>query len=203
MKANTKEHWENIFTTKKYNEVSWSQEIPTTSLELIKKSTLDKKTKIIDIGGGDSKLVDYLLKDGFTNLTVLDISQTAINRAKERLGQESSKVKWIVSDILDFKPIEKYGIWHDRASFHFLTQKEEIEKYLGTVKSVVTRAAIIGTFSTEGPKKCSSLEIKQYDEITMKEIFLQAGFKNTECKREDHITPGGITQNFVFCNFSK
>ena len=90
MKANSKEHWENIFTTKKYNEVSWSQEIPTTSLELIKKSTLDKKTKIIDIGGGDSKLVDYLLKDGFTNLTVLDISQTAINRAKERLGQESS-----------------------------------------------------------------------------------------------------------------
>jgi len=129
MKANTKEHWDNIFTTKKYNEVSWSQEIPKTSLELIKKSTVDKKTKIIDIGGGDSKLVDYLLKDGFTNLTVLDISQTAINRAKERLGQESSKVKWFVSDILDFKPIKKYDIWHDRASFHFLTQKEEIEMY--------------------------------------------------------------------------
>lgn len=203
MKENLKEHWETIYKTKHPNEVSWTEEVPTVSLEFIHKFNLLKTAKIIDIGGGDSKLVDFLLVEGYTNLSVLDISEAAILRAKERLGKDAIKVKWIVSDILDFTPTEKYDLWHDRAAFHFQTDIDKIEKYLNTVKKAVDGMVIIGTFSVDGPKKCSGLEIRQYDEDGMKEKFEKADFENLECKREDHITPVGAVQNFVFCSFLK
>ena len=203
MKDNLKEHWETIYKTKQSNEVSWTQEVPTVSLEFIHKFNLPKTARIIDIGGGDSKLVDFLLDEGYNNVSVLDISDAAINRAKERLGKNADKVKWIVCDILDFMPNEKYDLWHDRAAFHFQTDKDKIEKYLNIVKNAVDGMAIIGTFSVDGPKKCSGLEIKQYDEDGMKERFEKSDFKNVECKREDHITPAGAIQNFVFCSFLK
>lgn len=202
MKVNTKAHWEKIFTTKKPNEVSWTQEVPSLSLELIHNLKVDKTANIIDIGGGDSKLIDFLLREGYSNVSVLDISEAAIHRAKERLGKDADKVKWIVSDILDFKPSEKYDVWHDRASFHFQTEPDEIEKYLSLVKNAVNGNVIIGTFSFDGPKKCSGLDIRQYDETGMKEMFERFDFKNIECKREDHITPSGTVQNFVFCSFA-
>jgi len=202
MKVNTKAHWEKIFTTKKPNEVSWTQEVPSLSLELIHKLKVDKTANIIDIGGGDSKLIDFLLREGHSNVSVLDISEAAIRRAKERLGKNADKVKWIVSDILDFKPSEKYDVWHDRASFHFQTEPDEIEKYLSVVKNVVNGNVIIGTFSFDGPQKCSGLDIRQYDETGIKEMFERFDFKKIECKREDHIAPSGIVQNFVFCSFT-
>lgn len=203
MIGNTKEHWEKIFSTKKSNEVSWTQEVPSISLEFIQKFKINKVANIIDIGGGDSKLVDFLLAEGYSNISVLDISEAAILRAKERLGKDASKVKWIVSDILDFNPNEKYDVWHDRAAFHFQTEIDKIEKYLNIVKNAVDGMVIIGTFSVDGPIKCSGLDIKQYDEAEMKEKFQQSGFKNLECKREDHISPAGAVQNFVFCSFIK
>ncbi|CAM3318485.1 class I SAM-dependent methyltransferase [Aquirufa ecclesiirivi] len=203
MIGNTKEHWEKIFSTKKSNEVSWTQEVPSISLEFIQKFKINKTPNIIDIGGGDSKLVDFLLAEGYSNISVLDISEAAILRAKERLGKDASKVKWIVSDILDFNPNEKYDVWHDRAAFHFQTEIDKIEKYLNIVKNAVDGMVIIGTFSVDGPIKCSGLDIKQYDEAEMKEKFQQSGFKNLECKREDHISPAGAVQNFVFCSFIK
>ncbi len=203
MIGNTKEHWEKIFSTKKSNEVSWTQEVPSISLEFIQKFKINKTANIIDIGGGDSKLVDFLLAEGYSNISVLDISEAAILRAKERLGKDASKVKWIVSDILDFNPNEKYDVWHDRAAFHFQTEIDKIEKYLNIVKNAVDGMVIIGTFSVDGPIKCSGLDIKQYDEAEMKEKFQQSGFKNLECKREDHISPAGAVQNFVFCSFIK
>jgi len=203
MKENLKEHWETIYKTKLPNEVSWTQEVPTASLEFIHKFNIPKTASIIDIGGGDSKLVDCLLAEGFSSISVLDISEAAIFRAKDRLGKDASKVKWIVSDILDFRPVEKYDLWHDRAAFHFQTDPDSIEKYLDIVKRSVEGMVIIGTFSVDGPKKCSGLEIKQYDEEGMKEKFEQADFDNVECKREDHITPSGTIQNFVFCSFIK
>ncbi|MHA8068884.1 class I SAM-dependent methyltransferase [Aquirufa ecclesiirivi] len=203
MLGNTKEHWEKIFSTKKSNEVSWTQEVPSISLEFIQKFKINKTPNIIDIGGGDSKLVDFLLAEGYSNISVLDISEAAILRAKERLGKDASKVKWIVSDILDFNPNEKYDVWHDRAAFHFQTEIDKIEKYLNIVKNAVDGMVIIGTFSVDGPIKCSGLDIKQYDEAEMKEKFQQSGFKNLECKREDHISPAGAVQNFVFCSFIK
>ena len=203
MSYNLKQHWETIYKTKQPNEVSWTQEVPAISLELIHKFNIPKTARIIDIGGGDSKLVDFLLAEGYTNISVLDISAAAIQRAKERLGNEAIKVNWIVCDILDFIATEKYDLWHDRAAFHFQTETEQIEKYINIVKSAVDGVAIIGTFSVDGPKKCSGLEIKQYDEEGLIERFKKSDFKIVECKREDHITPSGAIQNFVFCSFMK
>jgi trans-aconitate methyltransferase len=203
MEINTKNHWDTIYNTKQSNEVSWTQDVPTVSLEFIRKLKILKDASIIDIGGGDSKLVDFLLKEGYSNISVLDISDAAILRAKNRLGNDSHKVKWIVTDILDFAPTEKYDVWHDRAAFHFQTDADKIEKYLNIVKHAVNGLVIVGTFSVDGPKKCSGLEIKQYDENGMKEKFEKANFENIECKREDHITPAGAIQNFVFCSFMK
>jgi trans-aconitate methyltransferase len=203
MKEKIKEHWDNIYETKQANQVSWTQDIPSISLEFFHKYKIPTTANIIDVGGGDSKLVDYLLSEGYTNISVLDISGAAILRAKKRLGKEASKVKWIVCDILDFKLNEKYDVWHDRAAFHFQTETDKIERYLHIVKNAVDGMVIIGTFSVDGPKKCSGLDIKQYDEAGMKEKFEQLNFKNLTCKREDHITPAGAIQNFVFCSFIK
>jgi trans-aconitate methyltransferase len=203
MNTNIKEHWDTIYQTKQPNEVSWTQEVPAVSLEFIHKFSIPKTAKIIDIGGGDSKLVDFLLAEGYSNVSVLDISESAILRAKERLGRDANKVKWIVCDILDFRPKEKYDVWHDRAAFHFQTDTAQIEKYLQIVKKSVDGLVIVGTFSVDGPFKCSGLEIKQYDEMGMKEKFETSGFQNLACKREDHITPSGAVQNFVFCSFMR
>jgi trans-aconitate methyltransferase len=203
MIVDIKEHWETIYQTKQPNEVSWTQEVPAVSLEFIHKFSIPKTAKIIDIGGGDSKLVDFLLAEGYSNVSVLDISESAILRAKERLGRDANKVKWIVCDILDFRPKEKYDVWHDRAAFHFQTDTAQIEKYLQIVKKSVDGLVIVGTFSVDGPFKCSGLEIKQYDEQGMKEKFETSGFQNLACKREDHITPSGAVQNFVFCSFMR
>ena len=203
MEINTKNHWDTIYNTKQSNEVSWTQDVPKVSLEFIHKFKIPKNASIIDIGGGDSKLVDFLLTEGYTNISVLDISEVAILRAKERLGNNADKVKWIVGDILNFEPSIKYDVWHDRAAFHFQTDPEKIKKYLNIVKNAVNGLVIVGTFSVDGPKKCSGLEIKQYDENGMKEKFENADFENIECKREDHITPAGAIQNFVFCSFKK
>ena len=203
MENNLKQHWETIYKTKQPNEVSWTQEIPTTSLEFIHKFSIPKSAKIIDIGGGDSNLVDYLLKEGYTDVSVLDISKAAIQRAKDRLGVNAYKVKWIECDILDFHTQLKYDVWHDRAAFHFQTDPASINRYLNIIKEAVNGMVIVGTFSTDGPSKCSGLEIKQYDENGMKEKFENNSFKNIECKREDHITPTGSIQNFIFCSFMK
>jgi trans-aconitate methyltransferase len=203
MNTNIKEHWDTIYQTKQPNEVSWTQEVPAVSLEFIHKFSIPKTAKIIDIGGGDSKLVDFLLAEGYSNVSVLDISESAILRAQERLGKDANKVKWIVCDILDFSPKEKYDVWHDRAAFHFQTDTTQIEKYLQIVKKSVDGLVIVGTFSVDGPFKCSGLEIKQYDEQGMKEKFETSGFQNLACKREDHITPSGAVQNFVFCSFMR
>ena len=203
MNTNIKEHWDTIYQTKQPNEVSWTQEVPAVSLEFIHKFSIPKTAKIIDIGGGDSKLVDFLLAEGYSNVSVLDISESAILRAQERLGKDANKAKWIVCDILDFRPKEKYDVWHDRAAFHFQTDTTQIEKYLQIVKKSVDGLVRVGTFSVDGPFKCSGLEIKQYDEMGMKEKFETSGFQNLACKREDHITPSGAVQNFVFCSFMR
>ena len=203
MQAPLKQHWETIYQTKQPNEVSWTEEVPTVSLGFIHQFNLPKDAKIIDIGGGDSKLVDHLLAEGYSNVSVLDISAVAIERAKKRLGEKANSVIWFETDILEFEPNEKYDLWHDRAAFHFQTDSDKVNGYLNIVMNAVTGKIIVGTFSVDGPKKCSGLEIQQYDESGMKTKFENASFKNIECKREDHITPSGAVQNFVFCSFEK
>lgn len=199
-----KKHWEAIYTEKKLNEVSWYQPIPETSLKFIEEFGISKSAKIIDIGGGDSFLVDHLLALGFTDLTVLDISESAIERAKKRLGEKAKSVTWIVSDITTFEPREKFDFWHDRAAFHFLTDLGEVRKYLKTAKQYINSQSymVVGTFSEKGPKKCSGIEIKQYDQTSLKEQFKQ-GFKNVKCVNVDHQTPSQTTQNFTFCCFMR
>jgi SAM-dependent methyltransferase len=203
MNINIKQHWETIYQTKQPNEVSWTEEKPSASLGLIHSFNPPKSAKIIDIGGGDSYLVDYLLADGYSDISVLDISEAAIERAKKRLGNKAKQVTWIVQDVLDFKPNEKYTIWHDRAAFHFQTEEKTINSYLNLVSNAVSGNVIVGTFSTDGPNKCSGLDVKQYDEIGMKSRFESRAFKNILCKRENHITPTGASQNFVFCLFKR
>lgn len=197
-----KEHWEKVYATKQPHEVSWTQELPQTSLSLIHSFNLSKTASIIDIGGGDSKLVDHLLDEGFQNISVLDISEKAIERAKQRLGDKAAKVNWIISDVTEFKPTETYACWHDRATFHFLTRKEDINKYLTIAKQVVNKFMIIGTFSDKGPKKCSMLDVHQYTEEDLTQQ-LQNGFKKLKCLTEDHTTPFNTLQNFLFCSFKR
>jgi SAM-dependent methyltransferase len=197
-----KTHWENVYDTKLPNEVSWTQEKPETSLQLITNCKLLKTAKIIDIGGGDSNLVDYLLEQGFENITVLDISEKALEKAKLRLGKLSEKVKWIVSDITEFQPKETYDIWHDRATFHFLTEEIQIEKYKSLVQGYASNYLIIATFSNNGPLKCSGLKIKQYTIEDLVGLFSDK-FKIIDNFYQDHQTPFNTKQNFVFCSFKR
>ena len=197
-----KDHWERVYETKNPGQVSWTQEIPKTSLDFISSFNVTKDVKIIDIGGGDSKLVDYLLDKGFENITVLDISEKALEKAKNRLGDEAEKINWVVGDITEFEPNTTFDIWHDRATFHFLTTTEQVSKYMETARKSVNSFMIIGTFSENGPTKCSGLEIKQYTEQTLTEE-LKNGFDKISCVTEDHKTPFNTIQNFLFCSFKR
>jgi cyclopropane fatty-acyl-phospholipid synthase-like methyltransferase len=200
--SDNKNHWENVYETKNPKQVSWTQKKPQTSLDFIKSSGLGKEAKIIDIGGGDSNLVDFLLEEGYENITVLDISARALEKAQKRLGDSASKVKWIVTDITAFEPAETYDIWHDRAAFHFLTTPEQVSKYIDIAEKNVNNFMILGTFSKNGPTKCSGLYIQQYDEESLSEKFKES-FEKIKCITEDHITPFETVQNFVFCSFKK
>lgn len=202
MEDNRRNHWDTVYETKQPNEVSWTQENPKTSLDFIRETNLDKSAKIIDIGGGDSKLIDYLLEKGYENLTVLDISSKALERAKIRLGDKADRVTWIVSDITEFVPDTTYDIWHDRATFHFLTTEDQINKYLAITQKWITGFLIVGTFSDKGPTKCSGLEIKQYTETALNKQF-NKNFEKVKCINEDHKTPFETIQNFIFCMFRK
>ena len=147
MKNETKKYWEKVYETKEPNEVSWTQDVPQTSLKFIDSFKLPTSAKIIDVGGGDSRLVDFLLDEGFENVTVLDISAKALEKAKKRLGTKAKKVNWIVSDVTDYEPETVFDVWHDRATFHFLTTNEEIAAYLDLARKAVAGFMTIGTFS--------------------------------------------------------
>jgi len=200
----TKQHWEEIFQNKTDQQKSWYQSYPSTSIKLIEELSLHKNAAIIDVGGGDGRLVDSLLEKDYTNITVLDISSVAIENAKKRLGDNAKKVKWVVSDILDFHGNKQFDLWHDRAAFHFITTDKEIEKYVGVCENhIVSRGyLILGTFSEKGPQKCSGLDIKQYSQDSMSVRF-EEKFERIICMEEDHTTPSGINQNFLFCIFKK
>jgi len=200
----TKEHWEKIFATKSEHDVSWFQPYPKTSVGFVKLFNLPPESNIIDIGGGDSHLVDALIEKGYKNLYVLDIAENALQRAKERLGDKADSVHWIASDILDFKPDMKFDFWHDRAAFHFLTTETNIDKYVEIAENSIRLGGylILGTFSEKGPDQCSGLEIKQYNEASMSYRF-ERKFERIKCISEDHLTPFNTTQNFLFCSFKK
>ena len=202
MDKTTQNHWDTVYETKNPDQVSWTQEVPKTSLDFIHSFGLTKTAKIIDIGGGDSKLADYLLDEGFENITVLDISAKALDKAKQRLGDKAHKINWVVSDITEFETDTTFDVWHDRATFHFLTSSDQVEKYMDTARKSVNGFLTIGTFSDNGPEKCSGLSIKQYSEEALT-AELKNGFDKLRCITEDHTTPFDTKQNFLFCSFKR
>ncbi len=199
-----KEHWEKIYSEKKPTEVSWFQTDPTESLEFIKLSGAPKDGNVIDVGGGASVLVDRLLDGGYKNVTVLDISSAALEYAKGRLGDKAIKVKWVVSDVTQFNPIEKFDLWHDRAVFHFLTDEADRKNYAGIVSRAIKPGGhlILASFATDGPDKCSNLTVCRYDgELIQRE--LGNDFNLLKEDSETHMTPWKKEQKFRYFLFER
>lgn len=198
---NKQEHWENVYQTKGRDEVSWFREHLDTSLRMITNTGVSKDAAIIDVGGGNSTLVDDLLAAGFVDVSVLDISSKAISDSKLRLGSDAENINWFVADITAVElPEAHYDVWHDRAVFHFLTDAEDRRKYVELVMRSVKVGGhiIVASFSLEGPQKCSGLDVVRYSQETMHDEF-GAAFKLVESIGETHNTPFGTTQAFVYC----
>jgi 2-polyprenyl-3-methyl-5-hydroxy-6-metoxy-1,4-benzoquinol methylase len=197
-------HWENVHSTKGENEMSWFQERPEPSLELLASIGATPESHIIDIGGGASRLVDALLAQGFRHLTVLDLSEAALTQAKTRLGLRAADVEWIAEDVTKWTPGATYDVWHDRAAFHFLTELEDQAAYLDRLRRAVTSGghAIIATFALDGPEKCSGLPVVRQDGKSLGRL-LGEEFALVTSRRHDHVTPRGVTQQFQFSVFRR
>jgi len=197
-------HWENVYATKGEREVSWFQENPAPSLELIALAGLSEGASIIDIGGGASRLVDILVERNIGQVTVLDLSAAALDAARKRLGGKAAEVRWVAADITTWEPTQTYDLWHDRAAFHFLTDPADQSAYVERLKKAVKRGghAVIGTFALDGPEKCSGLPIVRYDAASLSEV-LGTGFKLIDARRHDHATPWGPVQRFQFSTFRR
>lgn len=195
-------HWEKIYQTKKNDGVSWFQEIPTESIELIKKYSSDDSDKIIDVGCGKGFLADNLLESKFKDITLVDISSNALSEINNRL--KNQYLSFIETDILDFNSDYKYDIWHDRAVFHFITENKNIDKYISLCNNYINRdgTLIIGTFAEDGPLKCSGLEIKRYSINDLVNLFKE-NFELAEGFKMLHQTPFDTQQSFTFCVFKK
>jgi len=192
-------HWENVYGSKLHTDVSWYQEIPDKSLALIKAAGVSTEDAIIDIGGGASTLVDHLLAAGHTDVTVLDLAATAFDQARKRLGEQAGKVNWVVSDVTQFKPQRQYRLWHDRAVLHFLTSAADRARYVDVLQDALGLGghAVIATFGPDGPLKCSGLEIRRYS-VSMLEELLGPEFEVQSHELENHQTPMGSTQQFLY-----
>jgi SAM-dependent methyltransferase len=197
-------HWDNVYTTKGENEVSWFEDSATISLDLIRSTGVSTSASIIDIGGGASRLVDGLTNAGFAAVTVLDLSKNALATAEARLGARGAKVRWVVADVATWEPSETYDLWHDRAAFHFLTAPEDRAAYAARVSIAVRPGGhvIIGTFAPDGPERCSGLPIVRHDAASLGEV-LGSGFALIESRRHGHQTPRGATQRFQFSRFQR
>jgi SAM-dependent methyltransferase len=197
-------HWENVYATKGENEVSWFQETPAPSLELMDLAQLTPDSAIIDIGGGASRLVDRLVGRGFQNVTVLDLSESALSAAKARLGDQANNVQWVVADVTTWKPPQIYDLWHDRAAFHFLTDDAARSAYVDRLKKALKPAGhvVIGTFAPDGPERCSGLPVTRHDSVSLAAI-LGPEFELTDTRPHQHVTPWGATQQFQFSTFRR
>jgi 2-polyprenyl-3-methyl-5-hydroxy-6-metoxy-1,4-benzoquinol methylase len=202
--ASRQAHWEKVYTSKDETDVSWFQENPALSLELIEQAQGGRDARIIDIGGGASRLADGLLDRGFRHLTVLDISAAALDLAALRLGRRASKVQWITADVTQWQPSRRFDVWHDRAVFHFLVDPADRAAYVARLKSALVPGghAIIATFATDGPDTCSGLPVQRYDAASLA-TELGAEFRLVESRPHDHVTPWNSSQRFQFSVFQK
>lgn len=198
---NNKAHWEAIYETKKPHEVSWFQREATISLALIDRVAPASTSAVIDVGGGASTLVDGLLAAGYRNVTVLDLSSAALAEARRRLGPAGAAVNWLEADVLEADlPQRAFDVWHDRAVFHFLTAGTDRARYLAQVRRAVQPGGhlLVATFAQDGPTRCSGLPVARYTPGALHQEF-GAGFRLLESVREEHVTPSGTKQAFVYC----
>ncbi|CAB3783853.1 hypothetical protein LMG28614_01742 [Paraburkholderia ultramafica] len=201
----SKEHWEEVYRSKAPDAVSWYRPHLDTSLRMISEVTLDLSANIIDVGGGESTLVDDLVERGYRNLTVLDMSALALDTTKRRLGVTASHIVWIESDITTAQlPAHRYDVWHDRAVFHFLTESSQRDAYVHLLSKALRPHGhvVIGTFGPAGPARCSGLSVMRYNADSLS-AEMGAGFELSTATLEDHRTPAGATQQFLYCCFRK
>ena len=198
-----KAHWEAVYRTKRPDAVSWFQPDPALSIAMIRRATRDTRARIIDVGGGASLLVDALLRDGYADVTVLDVSAGALAHARERLADSAGRVHWVDGDILTTRlPEAGFDVWHDRAVFHFLTAAADRATYLAQLRGALRDGghAVIATFAEDGPAKCSGLEVARYSPDTL-HGELGTEFELIDTAREQHLTPAGASQSFLYCLF--
>ena len=192
-------HWQQVYETKATDSVSWYQAVPQPSADLISLAGATPESGIVDIGGGASTLVDWLLGRGFRDVTVLDLSQAALAAAQARLGSAASAAAWIAADVTKWRPARAYDLWHDRAAFHFLVDPGDRAAYVGRLRAALHPGghAVIGTFAPDGPEKCSGLPVERYDAEKLA-AALGEGFRLVDSRRHEHVTPWGAVQRFHF-----
>lgn len=196
-------HWDNVYATKDAAEVSWFEESPALSLELIAEA-YDGRGGVIDVGGGASRLAGALVEAGYAPVAVLDLSANALAVARANLGLKADAVEWIVADVTEWRPASRFNVWHDRAAFHFLTEPAQQRAYAQTLRSALSPGgiAIIGTFAPDGPERCSGLPVARHDAASIAAI-LGEGFELVSERRHEHRTPGGAVQKFQFSTFRR
>ncbi|MBR0823707.1 trans-aconitate 2-methyltransferase [Bradyrhizobium liaoningense] len=197
-------HWQNVYATKGEAEVSWFQDSPAISLDMVRAANPDHRAAIIDIGGGASRLVDALLRDGYRDIAVLDLSANALEAARKRIGEAASTVDWMVADATIWRPARRYDVWHDRAAFHFLTDPHDRAAYVDRLRWAVAPGGqiIIATFAPDGPEKCSGLPVQRHDSASLA-AELGPEFELVETQSEVHHTPWNSTQAFQFSRFRR
>jgi 2-polyprenyl-3-methyl-5-hydroxy-6-metoxy-1,4-benzoquinol methylase len=196
-------HWQNVYTTKGEQEVSWFQDRPARSLERINAVAAGPEAAIVDIGGGASRLADALLDEGYRDLTVLDLSEAALASSRQRIGPRSAAINWIAADVTTWQPPRQFDVWHDRAAFHFLTEERDRQAYVSRLTSALRDGghAIIGTFALNGPERCSGLPVARYDASSLA-ATLGARFRLLADSEDEHRTPWGSAQMFQFSTFA-
>jgi trans-aconitate methyltransferase len=194
-----RDHWETVYSSKTFTDVSWFQPRPERSLQLVERTAVSRNDAIIDVGGGASTLVDHLLDDGFTDITVLDIAGKSLEQAQERLGERAGDVNWVVSDVTAFRPSRTWQLWHDRAALHFLIDEQDRARYVEVLQKALAPHGhvVLAMFGPDGPLKCSGLEIRRYS-IDMVEELLGPDFDLQSHVLENHMTPMGSNQQFLY-----
>lgn len=202
MSETPRQHWENVYGSRTADELSWYQAVPTRSMSLIRKSGIPIEAPVIDVGAGASTLVDVLRNSGYSDLTVLDISGAALAKSKARLGAAAESVSWIEADVTAFEPIRRYYLWHDRALFHFMTDEAQIRSYLDVLRTALIPRGhfVVSTFGPDGPDHCSGLQVQRYS-VEQLANLLDADFELRSFEMEDHSTPTGTFQQYLYSSW--
>ena len=199
MSLSRKDHWEHVYQTQSPTKVSWYQPVPAQSMAFIRATGVPVEAPIIDVGGGTATLVDVLLNSDYSDISVLDISSAALTESSRRLGGAGTSVHWIESDVLEYEPTRRYYVWHDRAAFHFLTDATNVGKYMDVLRTALVPKGhfVLGTFGPEGPDRCSGYDVQRYS-IEQLTTLLEADFKLISFELEDHATPTGNVQQYLY-----